>query len=135
MHSFDNISSKLRNPIIRKTFYKLIEQKGMIFDHDFGYSFPLFSSLLKIQGREKENKVAKIVIKRYAFLLNLINSSTFSSGTVSKRPGSAGLNVTDPNPCLKAFMLLLKPLISYMTHFIFIGKLNLYFFIVFLNTD
>jgi len=24
-----------------------IEQKGMTFDHDFGYSFPLFSALLK----------------------------------------------------------------------------------------
>ena len=28
---------------------KWIEQKGMTFDYDFGYSFPLFSSLLKIK--------------------------------------------------------------------------------------
>ena len=50
----------------------LIEQKGMTFDHDFTYSFPLFSSLLKKEGREEENKVAKIVIKSHAFLLDLI---------------------------------------------------------------
>jgi hypothetical protein len=31
---------------------KTIEQKGMTFDHDFGYSLPLFSSLLK----ENENE-------------------------------------------------------------------------------
>jgi hypothetical protein len=31
----------------------LIEQKGMPFDNDFGFSFPLFSSLLKIEGRRK----------------------------------------------------------------------------------
>ena len=30
-----------------------IKQKGMTFDHDFGYSFPLFSSLLKKEGRRK----------------------------------------------------------------------------------
>ena len=27
--------------------------KGMTFDHDFGYSFPLFPSLLKKEGRRK----------------------------------------------------------------------------------
>ena len=27
-----------------------IEQKGMTFEHDFAYSFPLFSSLLKKEG-------------------------------------------------------------------------------------
>jgi len=32
----------------------MIEQKGMAFDHDFGYSFPLFSSLLKKEGIRKE---------------------------------------------------------------------------------
>ena len=31
----------------------LIEQKGMTFDHDFGYSFPLSSSLLKKERRRK----------------------------------------------------------------------------------
>ena len=30
-----------------------IEQKGMTFDHKFGYSFFLFSSLLKKEGRRK----------------------------------------------------------------------------------
>ena len=41
----------------------------MIFDHYFGYSFPLFSSLLKKRREEKENELAKIVIKSHAFLL------------------------------------------------------------------
>ena len=47
-----------------------IEQKCMTFDHDFGYSFLLLSSILKREGKEKENKVAKIVIKSHAFLLD-----------------------------------------------------------------
>jgi hypothetical protein len=34
----------------------LIEQKDMTFDNDFGYSFPLFSSLLKKREEEKENE-------------------------------------------------------------------------------
>jgi hypothetical protein len=34
----------------------------MNFDHDFGYSFPLSSSLLKKREEEKENELAKIVI-------------------------------------------------------------------------
>ena len=50
--------------------YLKIEQKDMTFDHDFGYSFPLFSSLLKKGGEEKENEVAKIVIKSHVFLLD-----------------------------------------------------------------
>ena len=49
-----------------------IEQKGLTFDHDFGYPFPLFSSLLKNREEEKENKVAKIVIKSHVFLLDQI---------------------------------------------------------------
>jgi hypothetical protein len=48
-----------------------IKQKGMTFDHDFGHSFPLFSSLLNNEGRRKENKSSKIVIKGHAFLLDL----------------------------------------------------------------
>ena len=47
-----------------------IEKKGMPFDHDFCYSFPLFSSLLKKEGREKENEIVKIVIKSHTFLLD-----------------------------------------------------------------
>ena len=49
----------------------MIEQKDMIFDHDFGYSFPLFSSLVKKEGRRKGEWIAKTVIKSYAFLRNL----------------------------------------------------------------
>jgi hypothetical protein len=30
-----------------------IEQKGIIFDYDFGYSFSLFFSLLTTEGRRK----------------------------------------------------------------------------------
>ena len=41
----------------------------MIFDHNFGYSFPLSSSLNR-EGEEKENELAKIVIKCHAFLLD-----------------------------------------------------------------
>ena len=48
-----------------------IEQKGITFDHDFGYSIPLFSSLLKKREEEKENELAKIVIKSHALLLDL----------------------------------------------------------------
>jgi hypothetical protein len=39
----------------------------MTLDHDFGYYFPLFSSLLKKGEEEKENELAKIVIKSHAF--------------------------------------------------------------------
>ena len=48
----------------------LIEKKGMTFDHDFGYSFPLFYSPLKKVEEEKENELEKIVIKDHAFLLD-----------------------------------------------------------------
>ena len=48
-----------------------MEQKGMTFDHDFGYYFPLFSSLLKKREEEKENELEKIVNKGHAFLLDL----------------------------------------------------------------
>ena len=41
----------------------------MTFDHDFGYSFPLFSSPLRKREEEKENELAKIVIKSLAFQL------------------------------------------------------------------
>ena len=50
--------------------YAVMEQKGMTFDHDFSYYILLFSSLLKKEGREKENEVAKIVIKSHAFLFH-----------------------------------------------------------------
>ena len=55
---------------LHSLYYKGIEQKGMTFDHDFGYSFHLSSSLLKKREEEKENKLAKILIKSHAFLLD-----------------------------------------------------------------
>ena len=42
----------------------------MTFDHDFCYFILLFSSLLKKEGREKENDLAKIVIKSHTFLFH-----------------------------------------------------------------
>ena len=39
--------------VLNNTIENRIEQKGMNFDHDFGYSFPLFSSLPKKGGRRK----------------------------------------------------------------------------------
>ena len=36
-----------------------IEQKGITFDHDFGYSFHLLSSLLKKREEENENEKQK----------------------------------------------------------------------------
>ena len=44
----------------------------MTFDHDFCYFILLFSFLLKKEGREKENEVAKIVIKNHTFLFHPI---------------------------------------------------------------
>ena len=35
-----------------------IEQKGIIFDHDFGYYFSLLSSVLKKEGRRKEESIS-----------------------------------------------------------------------------
>ena len=49
-----------------------IEHKGMTFDHDRCYAFPLSSSFLKKREEEKENELAKIVIKVHAFLLDLL---------------------------------------------------------------
>ena len=34
----------------------MIEQKGMPFDHDFVYSFPLFSYKKEGRGKENENE-------------------------------------------------------------------------------
>jgi hypothetical protein len=45
-----NYMPSLQNIIITP---ESIEQKGITFDHNFGYSFPLFSSLLKKEGRRK----------------------------------------------------------------------------------
>ena len=43
----------LYNFYIHFSTLKKIEQKCMTFDYEFGYYFPLFSSLLKIKGRRK----------------------------------------------------------------------------------
>jgi hypothetical protein len=43
----------------------------MTFDHDFAYSFPLFSSFLKKEGRRKGEWIEKIVIKSHVFMLDL----------------------------------------------------------------
>ena len=40
-------------------------------NHDFSYSLPIFSSLLKKEGRSEGEWIAKIVIKSLAFLLDL----------------------------------------------------------------
>ena len=45
----------------------MIGLKGMNFDHDFDYSFPLFSSLLKNRKEEMKNEVVIMVIKSHAF--------------------------------------------------------------------
>ena len=48
-----------------------VEQKGLTSDYNFGYYFPPFFSLLKKEGRRKDEWIAKIVIKSHAFLLDL----------------------------------------------------------------
>ena len=48
---------------------EMIEQKGKTKNHNFCYSFPPFSSLLKKDGRRKGGRIAKIVILSHAFLL------------------------------------------------------------------
>ena len=48
----------------------LMEPKGMTFEHDFCYFILLFFSLLKKEGREKEYKETKIVIKSHTFLFH-----------------------------------------------------------------
>ena len=44
------------NKIVIELTQNMIEQKGITFDHDFSYSFLLFSSLLKKGEEEKENE-------------------------------------------------------------------------------
>ena len=61
-----------------------IEQKGMTFDHDFSYSFPLFSFLLKKEGRRKKELLAKIMIKCHAFLLDLLENANVKLKTILK---------------------------------------------------
>ena len=42
----------------------------MTFEHEFCYFILLFSSLIKKEGKENENEVAKIVIKSHTFLFH-----------------------------------------------------------------
>ena len=49
---------------------KSIEQKGMTFDNDFCYSFTFSSSIYFQEGREKEKRITKVVVKSHAFLLD-----------------------------------------------------------------
>ena len=49
-----------------------IGQKGMTFDHKFGYPFPLFFFLKNKREEEKENEIVKIVFKSHAFLPDLL---------------------------------------------------------------
>ena len=46
-----------------------IGQKGMTFDHDYIYSFPLLSSLLK-RGKKKRRMNSKYRDQSHAFLLD-----------------------------------------------------------------
>ena len=46
---------------------RMIEQKALFFNHDFGYSFPLFSSLLIKEGRRKGEWITKVVFKTMPF--------------------------------------------------------------------
>jgi hypothetical protein len=65
--------------VIQQHLWKLlffIQKKGTTFGHDFGYSFSLFSYLLKKGGRRKEKWIAKIVIKSHAVLLDPIFYNT-----------------------------------------------------------
>ena len=41
------------------SFHTTIEQKGVTFNHDFGHSFPLFSSLLKKSWKKKRRMCSK----------------------------------------------------------------------------
>ena len=65
-------SESFKQPQVVTIITFKIEQKSMIFDHDFGYSFPLFFSLL-IKKEENENGLVKIVDKSLAFLLDQLS--------------------------------------------------------------
>ena len=60
-----------------------MKQKGMTSDHDICYFILLFSSLLKKEVSEKENEVAKIVIKSHTFLFHHFKLTYFKVHLVS----------------------------------------------------
>ena len=49
---------------------KKMEQKGMISDHDFRYSFSFSPFLFFYEEREKGKRITKVVVKSHAFLLD-----------------------------------------------------------------
>ena len=53
-------------------------ENGINFDHDFNYSFPLFSSLLKKERIRKGEWIENIVIKSHLFLLDLFEGIRFT---------------------------------------------------------
>ena len=57
-----------------------IEQKGMTFDHDFGYSIPLFSSLLKNIGKKKRRINYKNRDQRSCLLLYRCGNTEYTCG-------------------------------------------------------
>ena len=50
--------------------FKEMEQKGMTFDHYLCYSISFSSSLFFKEGREKGNRITKVVVKSHSFLLD-----------------------------------------------------------------
>ena len=58
----------------------------MTFEYDFGYSFSVFSSLLKKREEEKENGLANIVIKGHAFLLDPKRLKIYSKPIAMRLP-------------------------------------------------
>jgi hypothetical protein len=60
------------NEIVKTfNFIKMIEQKGITFDHDVYLPFSFPSSLFFWEGREKGKRITKVVVKSHAFLLDL----------------------------------------------------------------
>ena len=76
----------------------------MTIDHDFGYSLPLFSFLLKKEGRIKGEWLAKIVIKSHTFLLDLLIEEKVLGKNIHSSAQNAALfilllyNIFSPTP-------------------------------------
>ena len=92
----------------------------MTFDHDFGYSSPYFYSLLKKREEEKENELAKIVIKRRAFLPVVIWKSRFQKVIIVKLDSKNKIKST------KWTFVFLWPSIAFEVKLCFKKHLSLY---------